>query len=393
MRAERVILFLITSILIAIGIVMIYTSSAIYAYDTYGDSAYFLKRHLVYLAVGFLAMTVMLSVPYMSLRRLSKPMLAASILLLVLVLVSPFGREGGGARRWFRIGSFSFQPSEAVKIAFLIYLADFLSRKKNDLHQLREGFMPPLLILGLVVGLIILQPDLGTAVAIVMVTLFMLFLAGTKMRYLGVTLASFLPIFILYIFLKPHAARRILAFVAPEKDPLGVSFQIMQSFVALGSGGLFGVGLGQSRQKLFYLPACHTDFIFSIIGEELGLLGTLSVLSLFFLFSWNCYQILRRVQDRFGRLLGFGIASLITLEALVNIGVACGALPTKGLPLPFVSYGGSALVFNLVGVGLLLNISRYGRQSSSIFSSDLLEAGEVYFVPKGVHFQMRGKEV
>ena len=391
MRAERVTLLLITSILLAIGVVMIYTSSAIYAYETYGDSAYFLKRHLVYLVIGLLSMTATLSIPYRSLRRLAKPLLVFSVLLLLLVLASPFGREGGGARRWFRIGSFSFQPSEAAKLAFLIYLADFLSRKKNDLREFREGFVPPVLVLGFMVGLVILQPDLGTAVAIVMVALLMLSLAGTRARYVGFTFASFLPIFILYIFLKPHASRRILAFVAPERDPLGAGFQIMQSFVALGSGGVFGVGLGQSRQKLFYLPACHTDFIFSIIGEELGVVGTLSVLTLFFLFSWSAYRILKKVQDRFGRFLGFGVASLITLEALVNMGVACGAIPTKGLPLPFVSYGGSALIFNLIGVGLLLNVSRYGMQSSSVFSSDLLEAGDVNFVPKGVRFQIKGK--
>ena len=390
MRHERAALFLITSILIAIGIVMIYTSSAIYAYETYGDSGYFLKRHLLYLLFGLLAMTLTLSVPYMSLRRFAKPFLIVSVVLLLLILVSPLGRAGGGARRWFRIGSFSFQPSEITKLAFLIYLADFLSRKRNELHQFREGFVPPLLVLGVIVGLVILQPDLGTAVALLVVALLMLFLAGTRVRYLGFTFASFFPVFILYILLKPHASRRILAFIAPEKDPLGIGFQIMQSFVALGSGGLFGVGLGQSKQKLFYLPACHTDFIFSIIGEELGLVGTFGILALFFLFSWTSYRILKRVQDRFGRLLGFGVASLITLEALVNIGVACGAIPTKGLPLPFVSYGGSALILNLVGVGLLLNISRYGMQSSSVFSSDLLEAGEVYFIPRGIRFRSKG---
>ncbi len=391
MRSERVALFLITCILIAIGIIMIYTSSAIYAHEVYGDSGYFLKRHLLYLGIGFLAMTAALSIPYLFLRRLAKPVLLVSILFLILVLIPPFGKESGGANRWFQVGPLRFQPSEAVKIAFFIYLADLLSRKKNDLRQFREGFLPPLLVLGLIVGLILIQPDLGTAIAVATVALLMFFLAGTKAKYIAATLSSFLPLFFLLIYLKPYRWRRILAFIDPEKDPLGVGFQIMQSFVALGSGGFFGVGLGQSRQKLFYLPACHTDFIFSIIGEELGLVGTFSVLFLFFLFSWYAYRMLKKVQDAFGRLLGFGIASLITLEALVNIGVACGAIPTKGLPLPFVSYGGSALIFNLVGVGLLLNISRYGRESSSIFSSDLLEASDVYFVPKGARFQMRGK--
>lgn len=368
---------------------MIYTSSAIYAYETTQDSSYFLKRHLLYLAVGFLGMITTLAVPYTRLRFFAKPLLLTALLLLVFVLFPPFGRESGGANRWFRIGTLSFQPSEAAKIALFIYLADLLTRKKNNLSQLREGYLPPLLVMALVVGLILMQPDLGTAMAIAVVSLLMFFLAGIKVRYLAMTAGSLLPAFFLLVLMEPYRVRRIFAFLDPEKDPQGVGFQIMQSFVALGSGGLWGVGLGQSKQKLFYLPACHTDFIFSIIGEELGLLGTLGVMTLFFLFSWYCYQILRKVQDRFGRLLGFGIASLITLEALVNIGVACGAVPTKGLPLPFVSYGGSALIFNMVGVGLLLNISRYGLQSSSPMSTDLLETGKKHFVPKRFRFQLQ----
>ena len=389
MHTERTHLFLITCILIAIGIIMIYTSSAIYAYETYHDSAYFLKRHLIYLAVGFLAMMIALAVPYTTLRPFAKPILLTAILFLIFVLFPPFGKESGGANRWFRIGPLSFQPSEASKIAFFIYLADLLTRKKDNLSQFRKGYLPPLLVMGLVVGLILIQPDLGTAMAIAVVSLCMFYLAGVKVRYLAMTAGSLLPAFFLLVLTEPYRMRRIFAFLAPERDPQGAGFQIMQSFVALGSGGFFGVGLGQSKQKLFYLPACHTDFIFSIIGEELGLLGTLGVMFLFFLFSWHCYQILRKVQDRFGGLLGFGIASLMTLEALVNIGVACGAIPTKGLPLPFVSYGGSALIFNMVGVGLLLNISRYGLRSTSVFSSDLLETGKDHFVPKGFRFQLQ----
>jgi len=388
MRAERTGLFVVTCALIAIGIVMIYSASAIYAYEIYQDSFYFLKRHLMYLGIGFLAMMATLAFPYTRLRRFAKPLLATAILLLVLVLVSPFGRSSGGASRWFRVGAISFQPSEAAKIIFFIYLADLLSRKKNELSDFVHGFLPPLLVLGFIVFLILLQPDLGTALTFAVVTLFMLFLAGIRLRYLIITLTSFLPAFLFLILTKPYRWRRIIAFLDPWGDPQGAGFQIIQSWLALGSGGLSGVGLGQSKQKLFYLPACHTDFIFSIIGEELGLWGTLMVLFLFVLFSWYAFQILRKVQDRFGRLLGFGIASVMTFEALVNIGVTCGAIPTKGLPLPFVSYGGSALVFNLVGVGLLLNISRYGMESSSVFCSNLLEAGENYFVPKGLRFQI-----
>lgn len=392
MRAERTGLFVVTCALISIGIIMIYSASAIYAYERYQDSFYFLKRHLMYLGVGFLAMMVTLAFPYRKIRYFAKPFLLTSIVLLLLVLISPLGKESGGASRWFRVGPFSFQPSEAAKIAFFIYLADILSRKKNDLDDFIHGFLPPLLVLGVIILLILLQPDLGTALTFAVVTLLMLFLAGVRLRYLLMTLASFLPAFLFLILTKPYRLRRIIAFLDPWQDPQGSGFQIIQSFLALGSGGLSGVGLGQSKQKLFYLPACHTDFIFSIIGEELGLWGTLAVLFLFVLFSWYAFQMLRRVQDRFGRLLGFGIASVMTFEALVNIGVTCGAIPTKGLPLPFVSYGGSALVFNLVGVGLLLNISRYGMESSSVFSSNILEAGENYFVPKSLRFQIWRKK-
>ncbi|MBI4435969.1 MAG: putative lipid II flippase FtsW [Candidatus Omnitrophica bacterium] len=392
MRAERTGLFVVTCALISIGIIMIYSASAIYAYERYQDSFYFLKRHLMYLGVGFLAMMATLAFPYRKIRYFAKPFLLTSIVLLLLVLISPLGKESGGASRWFRVGPFSFQPSEAAKIAFFIYLADILSRKKNDLDDFIHGFLPPLLVLGVIILLILLQPDLGTALTFAVVTLLMLFLAGVRLRYLLMTLASFLPAFLFLILTKPYRLRRIIAFLDPWQDPQGSGFQIIQSFLALGSGGLSGVGLGQSKQKLFYLPACHTDFIFSIIGEELGLWGTLAVLFLFVLFSWYAFQMLRRVQDRFGRLLGFGIASVMTFEALVNIGVTCGAIPTKGLPLPFVSYGGSALVFNLVGVGLLLNISRYGMESSSVFSSNILEAGENYFVPKSLRFQIWRKK-
>ncbi len=391
MRADRVRLFLITAILVAIGIIMIYTSSAIYAFERYKDSAYFVKRHLLFCVIGSLAMIGTLSVPYRMLRRIAKPALFLALLFLGLVLFPPFGSSGGGANRWFQVGGFRFQPSEPAKIALFLYLADLLSRKKNDLHLFKEGYLPPVLVLGLLTGLVLLQPDLGTAMAIVLVALSMFLVAGTRPRFLVMTLLSAVPAFLILIVMEPYRIRRILAFFDPERDPQGVGFQIMQSYVALGSGGLFGVGLGQSNQKLFYLPASHTDFIFSIIGEELGLLGTLAVLSLFFLFSWTCYRLLVRVQDRFGRLLGFGIAAMLTLEALVNIGVACGALPTKGLPLPFISYGGSALIFNLVGVGLLLNISRYGRESSSVFSSSFLEAGKAFFIPKNFQFRPRGR--
>ncbi len=391
MRTERINLFLITCLLISVGIIMIYSSSAIYAHEIYGDRLYFLKRHLLYLVMGFVAMIASLAFPYTILRRLAKPILGGSIFLLALVLFSPLGKESGGANRWFRVGFVSFQPSEAVKLALVIYLADFLTRKREDLRHFVNGFLPPILVLGFLLSLLLLQPDLGTALSFAAVAMLMFFVGGMRPRYLATMLLSFLSAFAALIYFAPYRMRRIMTFLHPWQDPQGAGFQIIQSFLALGSGGLFGVGLGQSKQKLFYLPACHTDFIFSIIGEELGLVGSLSLLILYLLFSYSAYRILCKVQDRFGRLLGFGIASLLTFESLVNIAVTCGAVPTKGLPLPFISYGGSALIFNLIGVGFLLNISRFGKESSSVFTTNLLEAGEHTYLPDPMPFQMRGK--
>ena len=384
MRHERGLLFLIVLSLISIGIVMIYSSSAIYANERYGDTTYFLKRHLLQLAVGLVAFGATLAVPYQRLRRYAKGLVFISFLLLLLVLIPPFGRRGGGASRWLWMGPFSFQPSEAAKIILLIYLSDYLTRKRSLLSSFRDGFLPPFLVMGAMVLLILVQPDLGTAFAVFILTFLLFFVAGIRPRVLVGCLMGTLPLFVLLILLEPYRWRRIVAFLHPEQDPMGAGFQVIQSKIALGSGALTGIGLGQSHQKLFYLPASHTDFIFSIIGEELGLLGTLSLLALFFLFTVVSLRILWRVRDGFGRLLGFGLTLMIALEAMVNIAVTCAAIPTKGLPLPFVSYGGSALMFNLVAVGLLLNISKYGSQMLP-GSQEVLEYPKGFFRPQ--HFQ------
>jgi len=358
MRTIRSNIFVIVSVLIAIGVVMIYSASAIYANEKMGDSLYYLKRHLIYLALGVLMMFGAMSVDLQTLKRMAKPLMIVSVFLLIIVLVPHIGKETSGARRWFRFGLINFQPSELAKITTLLYIAEFLSRKGALVKSLIYGYIPVVVVLGAVVGLILLEPDLGTAIAVTVITMLMLFVAGAQIPHIVTSFLASLPILYVLLFRVSYRRKRIMIFLNPWSDREGTGFQIIQSFIALGSGGLLGVGLGQSRQKLFYLPASHTDFIFSIIGEELGLLGTGAVVILFILFVWQGMKIAFKAEEQFERILSLGLVSLIALEAIINIGVTAGCLPTKGLPLPFISYGGSALVFHLMAVGLLINIAK-----------------------------------
>jgi cell division protein FtsW len=344
-------------ILIAIGVVMIYSASAIYALDTMKDANYFLIRHLVYLALGAGLAWVAARVNCQTLRRHSKNMLIAVIVLLVLVLIPHVGSSAGGARRWFKFAGFSVQPSEFLKVILIFYMADFLDRKKDSLKDFRHTILPALFVIGISAGLILKQPDLGTAVTIAMVIFVLFFVVGFPMRYLAGIAVAAIPALLYAMLAKPYRRKRILAFFHPWDDPRGVGFQIIQSFLALGSGGLFGRGLGGSQQKLFFLPESHTDFIFSIIGEELGFIGAGSVIILFMVFIFSGMVIVFRSKNYFSQLLALGLVSLIAFEAIINIGVSIGALPTKGLSLPFISYGGSALLVNMIALGLLINIS------------------------------------
>ncbi len=345
-------------ILLAIGIVMIYSASAIYALDRMKDTAYFLKRHLAYLALGSILAVWASSVDFNGLRKHARSILIAAGVLLVAVLIPHVGHAAGGARRWFKIFGFSFQPSEFLKLAIIFYMADFLDRKKDSLTDLKHTVFPALFVLGLCTGLVLKQPDFGTAVTIAFVVFILFFAAGFRISYLLTALLVAAPVIVAAALAKPYRRKRFLAFFHPWEDPRGVGFQIIQSFLALGSGGIFGVGLGQSQQKLFYLPESHTDFIFSIIGEELGFIGASSVVILFAVFIFAGIVIAFRAKSRFSQLLSLGLVSLIGLEAMINIGVSIGALPTKGLSLPFISYGGSALLANMTAVGLLINISK-----------------------------------
>ncbi len=354
----RSMLFGAATILTAVGIVMIYSASAIYAYDKMGDSAYFLKRHLVYVFAGVALGAFVSSMDLENIRKHSKRILIFMLVLMALVLIPHIGTSTGGARRWFRVLGFSLQPSEFLKIALILYLADFLERRRETLADLRHTVMPALVVLGLCCGLVLKQPDLGTTVTLAMVALLMFFAAGFRLRHMATIILAALPALGYAMLAKPYRRKRILAFFHPWDDPRGVGFQIIQSFLALGSGGIFGVGLGRSQQKLFYLPESHTDFIFAIIGEELGFVGTAAITLLFAAFIFSGMVVIFRSKNLYSQLVSLGLVTLIGFEVVINIGVSLGALPTKGLSLPFISYGGSALLANMIALGLLWNISR-----------------------------------
>lgn len=361
LRTIRINLFIVTVILICIGVVMIFSASSIYTWERYKDSFFFLKRHLLFLLIGSVLTFLAMAIDYRILRKFAKPFLVLSAILLLLVLIPGIGREVSGARRWFRFGVFSFQPSEFANLAVIIYMADYIARKGKLIKSFWRGFIPPVCVMGAIALLILMQPDLGTTVSLGIVVFLMLFIAGVRTTYLASMCLASLPFLYFLIFSVPYRRMRILAFLNPWLDPKGSGFQIIQSQIALGSGGFFGVGLGHSKQKLFYLPAAHTDFIFSIIGEELGLLGTLAILGLFCFFIYLALKIIRNTHDKFGYFLSLGLVSMICFKAIINIGVSCGLFPTKGLPLPFISYGGSSFIFDMISVGLILNIARTGE--------------------------------
>lgn len=360
-RKTRINLLTISVILICVGIVMIYSSSSIYAWERHKDSFYFLKRHLSFLLVGALLAFLAMVIDYRSFRKYAHWLIWIALGLLILVLIPGVGREVSGARRWFRFKFISFQPSEFANLALIVYIADFVSRKEDKIKTLAAGFMPAVCMLGAVTLLILLQPDLGTVIALGSVALIMLYVGGVRGKYILNLILCSLPVLYFLVFSVPYRRARILAFINPWLDPKGSGFQIIQSQIAIGSGGLFGRGLGHSQQKLFYLPAAHTDFIFSIIGEELGLLGTLGVVALFMIFIQQGLKIIKNAQNRFGYFLALGLILMISIKAVINIGVSCGVFPTKGLPLPFISYGGSSLIFDMVSLGILINIARCGE--------------------------------
>ncbi len=344
--------------LVGLGVVMIFNVSYFYAREQYGDPYLFFRKHLISLAIGALGMVAVSRIRPEVLERWANVILLISVFSLLLVLIPGIGVERGGARRWMVLGGFSVQPSEVAKLAVVIFLARWISRRRDGMRDFSANVLPVLVVVGLCAGLILLQPDFGTAVILGALLMFMLFVGGARPAHVGALALAGVTMMAFGATLAEYRMRRLLSFLDPWQHSRDSGFQLVQSLIAFGSGGVTGVGLGQSRQKMFFLPEAHTDFIFALIGEELGLLGALAVLTLFALIAVRGFRVASRHPESFAGLLAFGLTLVIVLSAVVNVGVVLGLLPTKGLALPFLSYGGSALLCAMLEVGILTALSR-----------------------------------
>lgn len=358
LKSPDFILFFSVLSMLAIGVVMVFSSSAVSAQVNFQDSYYFLKRQLIWVSMGLIGMIVLMNIDYHVWRKFSIPFLVTTLFLLVLVLIPGLGKVVNGARRWLGVGSLYLQPSELAKLAMALYCADNLSRRQGLVKKFKQGIVPILLLLLLVFALILLEPDLGTALSIGAMVFILFYAAGAKLSHLGSLGAVGVFGVISAIIAEPYRLKRLMAFSDPWSDPLDAGYHIIQSLYALGSGGLFGVGLGRSREKFLYLPEPHTDFIFAILGEELGFLGTATVVLLFLLLAWRGFRTAMSAPDIFGSMLATALTTVVTIQALMNIAVVTASMPVTGIPLPFISFGGSSLIFNLASIGVLLNISR-----------------------------------
>ena len=356
-KLPDIILLLVTLILVTVGTAMIYSSSSIIALEKFKDGQYFLKKQLFFVFVGLTFMIIMTRIPYTQLRKWAYPGMLLSFLLLSILLIPHLGMKRGGATRWLNLGFISFQVTEMVKITIVIFLAHLLTRKAYQLKDFSKGVLVPLVITSITILLILLEPDFGTAVIIATILLLMLCIAGSQIKHLLFLIAAFIPVGVLLIFYKGYRLTRLTAFLDPWKDADNTGFQIIQSLLSFGSGGTFGVGIGDGMQKLFYLPEPHTDFILSIIAEESGFIGVAIVIAMFAVFAFRGFMIALKAPDLFGTLLASGLTMVIALEAFINIAGVMGLIPLKGLVLPFLSYGGTAFIMTMTAVGILLNIS------------------------------------
>ncbi|HOG17205.1 MAG: Lipid II flippase FtsW [Syntrophaceae bacterium PtaU1.Bin231] len=358
-RKPDFLLLIATLILVTIGTVMIYSSSSILAMERFKDGQYFLKKHLFFVVLGLALMAFAARINYMKLQKLAYPGIVLSLVLLAVLFVPGMGIRAGGAKRWLHLGVFSFQVAEMVKIAVVVFLAHILARKADHLKEFRHGVLIPLLSILFVVCLILPQPDFGTALIILTIMMLMLFLAGSRVLHLACLAAAFIPIGVWLVIHKSYRLERLLTFLDPWKDPQHSGFQIIQSLLSFGSGGTFGVGIGDGMQKLFYLPEPHTDFILAIIAEESGFIGVAVVILLFVIFTIRGFWIAFKASDLFGMLLAAGLTMVIALEAFINIAGVMGLIPLKGLALPFLSYGGTSLIMSLTAVGILLSVASH----------------------------------
>ncbi len=360
----------------AIGVVMVYSSTSVPRIGGTEEldtkiNLFYLKKHLITLLLSMVFMMILYRIKPAKLKAVAYPLLAVSLLLLLAVFVPHLGVKINGAKRWLRLWPSTFQPSELVKFSMILFLARYLSDTEAAAHSIKR-FLVPVSVMLLFQTVLILQPDFGGAVTLGLITIGMLYIAGTPIRYLLSLLIGLLPVTVV-LLMQPYRLKRIMVFLDPWSDPQGSGFQLVQSLIALGRGGLMGVGLGNSQQKLSFLPEANTDFIFSLIGEELGFLGATVVIGLFFLLFLRGVKIASERGLPFSRYLAMGFTLMLTLQALINFGVVSGLLPTKGLPLPFISYGGSSLLVNFMAVGILLRLSTgEPEQSTNMLTTDMI---------------------
>jgi cell division protein FtsW len=344
--------------LLALGMTMVLSTSYLYSQERYADGTYFFRKQMIAMGAGTLLLIVFSLLPPSLYRRFAYPLLAGTFIILLLVLIPGIGAARGGAKRWIMLAGFAFQPSELAKLAMIVYLAHSMAKKETMIRTFCVGVLPHFIVTGAFAVLLLLEPDFGSVLILTMLLYFMLFIGGVRMHHLLATGLLALPMLIYVMTKAEYRLRRLMSFLDPWSDAAGSGFHVIQSLIAFGSGQLTGRGLGESRQKLFYLPEAHTDFVYSVIGEELGLLGALLVLALFGVIILRGFRLSARIEEPFDQYLAFGITVLLGLQALIHMGVVMGLMPTKGLVLPFISYGGSAMVLNLMEAGILLGLSR-----------------------------------
>ncbi|MDP3278128.1 MAG: putative lipid II flippase FtsW [Deltaproteobacteria bacterium] len=350
-------LLAITLMLVAFGIVMVYSASAIFAARSHGSAQYYLLKQASFAVVGLTGMTVASRLNYQVFRKLTYPMLGLTVALLIAVIAG-FGRAGGGAARWLRLGPVTLQPAELAKVVIILWLAHSLSKKQEKIRTFSVGFLPHLLVTGFLMILCLKQPDFGSSMVLLLLTFALMFVAGAKTGYILGAIVAALPVAYHLVMGTAYRRRRWEAFMDPWAHRRDISYQLVESLMSFGAGGSTGLGLGDSRQKLFFLPEAHTDFIGAIIGEELGFAGMIALLCAYAFLVFRGLKIALTARDDYGTYVAFGITTLFSLQIIINLGVATGLLPTKGLTLPLISYGGSSLVINLCAIGILLSISR-----------------------------------
>ena len=373
LEPTNIIMYLVTTFLV-IGIIMIYsTSSAKVTDSTHTMNTAFL-RHIMWVSIAIIGMLIMMRIDYHYLQKYSTAIFIIALAGLVVVLIPEIGTVTYGARRWVRFGSyFGYQPSEFAKLAMIIFMSGYIAKNQEKMSTFARGFVVPIVLIGVVSLLILKEPDFGTAMFISMISFVLIMVGGTRIIYVMFTMIASIPhIYQILHNIPTYRHNRLLAFLDPWKDPMGIGYQIIQSWIALGSGGIAGLGMGESRQKLFFLPMSDNDFVFSIIGEEFGFIGTACIVVMFALLTWQGIRVCKTTSDPFGFFLSLGITISLGLQAAINIAVVTGSIPTKGLPLPFISTGGSSILLSMLAIGILLNIAK--QSGNTDVSADNVES-------------------